>query len=294
LVAVVVIVILAATTMRWHQNVAAKQQTDQAVAKRQKPMADMAKNLPAEISTLEKQLDLPNKAAIDDNLKLVGAQVSVTVIDLSSKDRGQLHYNDTTQWTSASTYKLFVALEENQQVERGVLDWQSPLNGDTLSDCLDQMIVLSDNDCPVSWIQTYSSYSQLTATAATIGSHQTNLAADKMYTSGADLANLLERLQQGKLMNALDTKNLLDLMLQQRYRDGIPTGVQVNIGNGTTPTATSVSDKVGFINDYTGPILNDAALVRSPNGQYIVVIMTNGYSWQFIANLTTWIDAQME
>lgn len=156
------------------------------------------------------------------------------------------------------------------------------------------MIVLSDNNCAETWLSTYSSYSQLTATATTIGSRQTHFATDKMYTSGADLANLLEKLQQDKLINAADTQNLLDLMAKQCYRDGIPAGIQANINSGITPAATTVSDKVGFIDSYTGPVLNDAALVRSSNGQYVVVIMTNGYSWQFIANLTSWIDMQME
>lgn len=293
-VAIIAIISLAATTMQWHHDAVAKQQAAQATIKRQKPTTDLAKNLPAEIATLGKQLGLPNKTALDNNLKPAGAQISVTVLDLSNQNRGEVHYNDTTQWTSASTYKLFVALEENQQVENGTLSWSSSLNDETLTNCLSQMILVSDNNCPEAWLSTYSSLSKLTATATAIGTSQTAFNVGNMRTSGADLARLLQQLKQGKLMNSTDTQNLLTLMSKQEYRDGIPAGIQTNVTKGVTPTSATVSDKVGFIDNYTGPVLNDAAVINSSKGNYVLVIMTNGYSWQFIANLTSWIDAQME
>lgn len=254
---------------------------------------NIAKNLPSEISVLSGQLNLPS-SDLDSSLEPSGAKVAVTLLDLSSKNRGSVHYNDTIQWTSASTYKLFVAVEENREVENGALTWNSPLNNDTLSDCLYQMIHVSDNNCPQAWLQTYSSFSQLTATANSIGSKQTDFTEDDMRTSANDLANLLSQLYNGKLMNQSDTKNLLSLMENQEYRDGIPSGIAANISSGKAPSTTVVADKVGFVDDYTGPVLNDAGIVISPKGTYVLVITTNGYSWQFIANLTSWIDAQME
>lgn len=227
-------------------------------------------------------------ASLSSSLLPSGQQVAVTLIDLSDKNRGEVHYNDSTQWTSASTYKLFVAADENQAVERGDLAWSSRLNGTTLSNCLYQMIHVSDNACPEAWLQTYSGFSDLTTLGQKYGGAQTEFAVDNMRTSASNLANLLANLARGKLMNTDNTNNLLTLMENQPYRDGIPAGVAKN------GVATSVADKVGFVNDYNGPILNDAAIVNSPQGNYILVIMTNGYSWQFISDLAQWIDAQME
>lgn len=291
---VIVLALVITTTAVWTQQTSHDKQRALAIAQRQSPTTSITKKLPGEIAALSQQLSLPNDAILDDDLEPNNAQVAVTLIDLSNQNRGQVHYHDTTQWTAASTYKLFVALEENQQVENGTLTWNSPLNGDTLGDCLRQMILVSDNNCPQAWLQNYSSFSHLTATATAAGSRQTDFSLGNMRASANDLANLLEQLQRGALLNALNTKNLLNLMEQQRCRDGIPAGVRANLANGTSPVSTTVADKVGFADDYNGPILNDAAIVNSPKGSYVLVIMTNGYSWQFIANLSSWIDAQME
>jgi beta-lactamase class A len=256
------------------------------------PTTAINDGLAGEIKSLSEQMELPGD--LDQTLLPAGAQVSVSVIDLSDKNRGTVHYNDQIQWNSASTYKLFVATEMSRQVESGKLTWNSPLNRDTLSDCLYQMIHVSDNNCPEAWLGTYSSFDQLTQTAKGIGGQQTDFSYGNMRTSGADLANLLSQLYQGKLMNQTDTQNLLNLMEQQQYRDGIPSGIQANITAGKAPAGTLVANKVGFVDDYTGPVLNDASLVVSPNGTYVLVIMTNGYSWDFVAQLAQWIDSQME
>jgi hypothetical protein len=72
---------------------------------------------------------------------------------------------------------------------------------------------------------------------------------------------------------------LLEKMSRQLYRYGIPTGVN----------ATRVEDKVGFLWDY----IHDAAIVHKPQGTYILVIMTKGYSYGYIANVARQIDTIM-
>ena len=65
-------------------------------------------------------------------------------------------------------------------------------------------------------------------------------------------------------------------MKRNVYRQGIPAGA-----SGT------VADKVGFLNG----LLHDAAIVYSPKGTYVLVILTNGSSWANIAELTKKIEA---
>ena len=273
-------------------NAVIQMQKADTIKKQHAPTTLISEGLQNEINRLSAQDNLPGE--LDSSLQPNGAQVAVSLIDLSDKNRGEVHFNDQTQWTSASTYKLFVALDMSKAVESGRLNWNSPLNGDTMGGCLSQMIHVSDNGCPETWLATYSDYEKLTQTAKNFGSKQTDFNYGNMTTSAGDLANLLKKLYQGELMNSDDTKNLMDLLEHQQYQDGIPDGIQNNINAGKTPQGTLVADKVGFVDDYTGPILNDASIVSSPNGAYVLVVMANGYSWQFISQLTSWIDAQME
>ena len=60
------------------------------------------------------------------------------------------------------------------------------------------------------------------------------------------------------------------------YRQGIPAGA-----NG------QVADKVGFMDN----LLHDAAIVYSPNGTYVLAVMTEGSSWATIADLARQIDS---
>ncbi len=286
LVAILVIggaVIVAGSNAAVDQNSRAQKTADS--AKSVKKIAATQK-ISAEISGKIAEIAGAPSASLSDSLTPSGRQVAVTLIDLSAKNRGEVHFNDRAPWTSASTYKLFVATEENRAVESGKLSWNSPLAGTTLGDCLYEMIHVSDNACPEAWLAKYSSFVGLTETGREFGGAETSFSPDNMLTSSRNLANLLENLARGKLMNAQNQQNLLTLMQQQEYRDGIPAGIAKNGGG-------PVADKVGFANDYNGPILNDAAIVDSPNGNYVLVIMTNGYSWAFIANLAQWIDAEM-
>ena len=47
-----------------------------------------------------------------------------------------------------------------------------------------------------------------------------------------------------------------------------------------------MADKVGFLDG----LLHDAAIVYSPSGTYVLVIMTDGSSWAEIAALTRKIE----
>jgi len=249
------------------------------------------RDLPGEISKIDQSLNLPINVANDD--LPTSSTVAVALIDLSSKNRGTVDYNGGTQFTSASTYKLFVAYEEVHAIETGRLTWNSPLNGTTLDQCFTNMIHVSDNDCPQDWIVKYSSFTKLTTSAQSLGmSSATDFTYGNMRTSADDLAKFLQELYQGKLMNSTDQQKLLTLMENQIYRAGIPAGIAAN----SADAGAYVADKVGFLDT----LKNDAAIVYSPHGDYVLVIMTNGDTtvsgstdWRFTAALAEWIDQQM-
>jgi len=174
-------------------------------------------------------------------------------------------------YTSASTYKLFIAYTMARKVEAGEWSWNDRLNGRSLESCLEIMIVDSNNECPEAWLIRLG-FSHVNAMVHEIsGLSNTQIANGNMQTSPRDLGAFLLQLYRGKLMNTENTEKLINLMKRQKYRDGIPTGVAPN----------KVADKVGFLFG----LLHDAAIVYSEQGDYILVIMTDGSSWENIAKI---------
>jgi beta-lactamase class A len=205
--------------------------------------------------------------------------VAVSLIDLSDKNRGTVNYNGDMEFTAASTYKLFVAYLMTNAVETGKTKWTSGLNGMTLDQCFQIMILNSDNACPEAYLSQVG-FDKANTQIHTLGlSSKTQLVAYDMLTTANDLALFLQKLYKGDLMNAANQAKLIDVMQRQIYRRGIPAGI--NSG--------SVANKVGFMDS----LLHDAGIVHSERGNYVLVIMTNGESWPFIAALAAWVDEQM-
>jgi beta-lactamase class A len=212
------------------------------------------------------------------------AQYAVSVRQLSGAEL-TANYRSTVQMTTASTYKLFVAYAILDGVEHGSYSMsQVTVTGEpteTVSYCLQQMILVSDNDCSYDLMAMYG-FTQLTAFIQAHGFTSTNLDnydssgnltnANKLSTA-ADEADFLDRLQAGQLLDAQDTNYLLNLMKNQQLRESIPSGV---------PAGIAVADKPGWLSN----VETDAAIVYGPNSNYILVIMSNGSSTQPLANLS--------
>ena len=203
---------------------------------------------------------------------------AVSMYELSGRGR-RVGYNDTVVGVSASTYKLFVAYSTLKRIESGVWHWSDSATEDNdIAGCFDNMIVWSDNYCTETLMEKIG-YRVATDEAHEIGCYDTAFISDDGYakTSSADLSSLLARLQTGQILTQQSSRDrLIDAMMRNTYREGIPAGVGGSV----------VADKVGFING----VLNDAAIVYSPTGIYVLVIMTDGSSWDTIADLASKIE----
>ncbi|WP_159431883.1 serine hydrolase [Bifidobacterium lemurum] len=202
-----------------------------------------------------------------------GAEYAVDVVDLSS-GATSIEINADEVFVSASTYKLYVAYSMLSAVDSGTMTWESELNGTTLGECFAQMIEISDNACPEAWLYDVSSRDEVTAQAHSIGATSTAFVDGQAATTTAsDLATMLTGVYEGTLLSQSSSETLIDEMMSQVYREGIPAG----IGD-----AGVVADKVGFLYGY----LNDAGIVYSDKGDYVFVILTNNSSWAAIAEAT--------
>lgn len=202
----------------------------------------------------------------------------VSLRELSGARRNA-SYRSTTQYTTASTYKLFVAYSTLLRVESGAYHWTDYINGGrNLRECFDDMIELSDNECAVALLLK-AGRQAVTDEAHAIGAVNTSfMGKDGIKSTAEDESLLLGLLQSGQILSQQPSRDVwIAAMKGNVYRQGIPKGI---------PSAT-VADKVGFLDAW----LHDASIVYSPNGTYVLIILTESASWANIAELAGEIEA---
>ena len=177
---------------------------------------------------------------------------------------------------SASTYKLYVLLRAFDDIDSGKLSWSTPMLDTTAGGCFERTVVPSTNPCAEEWIRQFGRVALTDYIHAKGFSNGTGFNfTDAAHTTAGDLATYLIGLHNGTLVTGNNRDMLLEKMGRQLYRYGIPTG-----------TKGWTQDKVGFLWDY----IHDAAIVHNPKGTYVMVIMTKGYSYGYIANVARQID----
>lgn len=207
-----------------------------------------------------------------------GGTYAVSLVELSGKRR-HASYRGNVQYTTASTYKLFVAYSTLRRVEAGTWQWTDQIHGGRdLAKCFDDMIVKSDNECAHAMLDKIG-FREITNEARAIGAVNTSFLGNNGIKSTAeDEAVLLALLYSNQILSQQASRDrFVDALKRNIYRQGIPKGV---------PGAT-VANKVGFLD----ALLHDAAIVYSPTGNYVLVILTEGASWANIAELTREIEA---
>lgn len=184
--------------------------------------------------------------------------------------------NGSKQYVAASTYKLFVAYTVLKSVESGGLKWSDvAIQGRTVDQCFEAMIVNSDNTC-AEWFGDKVVWQKVTNDMRTLGLGSTGLRPPR--TTADDLNLFLQKLEQSQSLQGASRDRLLSAMRRQVYRAGVPSGV-----------TAAVADKVGFLDGY----LHDAAIVYSPNRTYTLAVLTRGLSWSDIADISRQIDVQL-
>lgn len=202
----------------------------------------------------------------------------IALIELSGSHRRAM-YNETKTFVTASTYKMFVAYSTLRRVDAGTWSW-SDANisaGRNLEKCFDDMIVKSDNACAEALLAKIG-FKAITDEVRAIGLTSTSfISGNTPQSTAGDEALFLAQLESGQLPLLGESRGrLLDAMKRNVYRRGIPAGA-----------SGQVADKVGFL----WGLLHDASVVYSPRGTYVLVIMTDGSSWEAIADLTRQIES---
>jgi beta-lactamase class A len=143
------------------------------------------------------------------------------------------------------------------------------------------MIVLSDNtatrllvnDLGLSTVNDYLSNAGLAQTAIvdpTMLNEPPSATLNK--TTPRDMARLLAMICRSQGFSAQSKKEMISFLRNQRYRWGIWRGV---------PAGTVVADKTGNVEG----VLNDAGIVYTKHGNYILSVFTEGFKKQRDARL---------
>jgi beta-lactamase class A len=212
------------------------------------------------------------QALLDDLAKEKG-NFAIAVHELSGQGRS-LSANGNKAFEAASTYKMFVAYSVLKRIENGQMHWSDTVaSGRDAAQCFDDMIIKSDNPCAEEWGKRIG-WTTIQNEMRALGLTSTKLGTT-FYSTASDQALFLNKLEKGESLKGESRDRLLAAMKRQQYRAGIPAGVGVD-----------VADKVGFLNG----LLHDSAIVYSPKGTYVLVILRDGSSWGNIADAARQIN----
>lgn len=223
------------------------------------PSVSLAKSKSKETIADSKEL----KALVDTLASQTKAPVYISVRDL--KTGAMADNGGATSITSASLYKLFVANQIYRQVDAGKLKLTKRLpRGKTVAQCLEPMIVVSDNACGAQ-LGDLLDWGSQDIDLHNQGYNGTSL-ADLPHTSSNDVALLLARLYANKLLSAKSNAAFLALLKDQEINNRLPQGL---------PKGTVIAHKTGDLYGY----MHDAGIVYGAKTDYVVSIMSGEWDY---------------
>lgn len=160
---------------------------------------------------------------------------------------------------------------------------KSILTGDNIAggrgpdECLKEMFERTDLDC-VKGFMTKIGHETMVIRGKELGLRGTTFGITDTRTTTADMLGFLTTVYQTKLAPTANGGRVLSGMQTTRMKDGIAAGLQ---GKGST---ASIAGESGITH-------NDAAIVYSPKGTYLFIVMSEGASRADIAELTKKVEA---
>jgi beta-lactamase class A len=134
--------------------------------------------------------------------------------------------------------------------------------GRTIDECLQAMIVVSDNACGAAGLRIVGQ-SALTAGLRRDGFVATSLASPQQ-TSADDIALFLERTRDGTILgpdSGAESAELYQLLRQQEVNDRLPTGL---------PSGTAIAHKTGDVRHWA----HDAGVITTPRGDVLLAVLS--------------------
>ena len=233
-------------------------------------------------------LEVKLQAIVDDFAASQSGKYGIYVEHLPTNTTAE--HRSGMAMTSASLYKLFVANEAFKMIEQHRLAPEMKVENKrnlTLSQCLEIMIIRSDNKCGVALQHLTGTANNPLPAMEQQGFKDTDLRGYFPQTSARDVARMYKNLLKPTYLKKSGAHQLLELLSRQEIRDRLPQGL---------PAGTEVMHKTGDLKGYA----HDGGIIRTKAGEYILVVMSEPDSatslplrYSHIAELTASIHQQI-
>lgn len=186
-------------------------------------------------------------------------------------------FNADARFPSAGAESIYLGYASLMERATGTLRPVDKVAGTKDVDtCFDDMIIKGNNECRVG-LYTTMGFARTTARGAQLGLKNTVFADRGGVTSANDLHSTLTKLFRGELAKTEKGPTLLSAASRAEMSEGIPAGH----GKG----------EIALFSGENGTVHNQTAVVYSEKGTYILTVVSDGSSWEKIAELTKKIQA---
>lgn len=187
--------------------------------------------------------------------------------------------NSNRLFPSVGVYRVYIAGLIYGRLSAGsIYAYSSTQAGRTVDECMGKMIVESHEAC-TNALGNIVGWGASDDMLIKQGFESTTLTQGASLTTANDTSDWLLKLLSGNITQFSQANSLTNLMSQQIYRQGMPSG----------STGIRVADKAGAFGRNT----NDIGVVYHPTGNYVLSVLSEGSSLSQIANLTTEINKVM-
>ena len=186
-------------------------------------------------------------------------------------------YNAGKPMKAAGVHSLYLAYTYVMQKYAGVARPVDTISGSTnATDCFKLMIQQADTGCTRGFYS-YFGYAQLASRGKELGLGHTTFAGDDTMTSAGDLQKVMVGLFKDTIAREQDGESILSAARTGRNNDGIPAGAG--------------RAQVTHLTGESGTIHNDTAIIYDSNyGAYALTVMSDGSSWDKVADLVKKIE----
>lgn len=187
-------------------------------------------------------------------------------------------YNANARIPAAGIHSLYLAYTYVMQKSAGVARPVDTISGSTTAtDCFTVMIQQADPGCTKGFYS-YFGYAQLASRGQELGLKNTVFAGDDTLTSAGDLQKVMVGLFKDQIARSQDGESILSAARAGRNNDGIPVGAGSNA-------------RITHLTGESGDVHNDTAIVYDSNyGAYALTVMSDGSSWDKVADLAKKIE----
>lgn len=241
----------------------------------------------------------PIKDAIEEVTKNEKGTYSFYVKNLKTGEEEGIEEHRV--YETASLYKLWVAAELEEKIQRGQISKDDQISEDivklneqfdiasedaelkegtietTVSAALEQMIVVSDNYSALI-LSKLVGLSNVSLFLSNYGFSESSL--NPPSSTAYDIGQFYQLLYNSRIVSASASKEVLTLLMRQRLNDRIPKYLPKNV---------AIAHKTGEL----GGVKHDAGIIFAPFGDYILVAMSDTKNPQKAAEIIARVSSEI-